>query len=268
MAKEGNVGWDDKSVKGSMKKLFKLETKQVARISPLSKQAFMIYDHYSQKARRHARCIKSKGMCPGCEALGEPKERFATRILMYATNATGELTKPLRLQLMVWVLSGDKFVELRSIRKQWGDLSKRDLMVTCSDGKFQKMSYVVTPKCIWRSNEKIIAKVVKMLKADKTDLEAILGKMLPPEEVSKRLGLDYETGGFEESDLEGFEGIEPETPGTKTSEEDGITSLQKHGELPEETGEETITEFEIEGEAESELETPDLEDIDKELEGL
>ena len=146
------------------------------------------------------------GLCPACGILGEPKERFAAKILIYETNMAGELTKPLRFQVLTWVLSSDKFVDLRNIRKQWGDLRARDLMVTCPKGgeQFQKMSFVPTPKCIWRSHEKVTKKVLEMVKRDKTDLEAVLGKVLSAEELSKRLGLETEPGTFEEADLADF----------------------------------------------------------------
>ena len=275
MAKEGGVQWDDKSITGSMSKLFKLKDGQVARISVLSKDAFMVYDHYSSKARRHGRCIRSVGMCPGCGVLGEPRERFAAKILIYETNLAGELTKPLRFQLSTWVFSADKFVELRNIRKQWGDLRARDLMVTCPKGgeKFQKMSFVPTPKCIWRAHGKVTKKVLEMVKSDKTDLESILGKVLPAEELSKRLGLELEPGTFEEADLTEFSSaddvevtVKPESGDVKVgdAELDAELDVDLDAELEDAVGS-TDT---VKPESEPKPDDIDLSDIDAALDDI
>ena len=263
MAKEGGVKWDDKSITGSMQKLFKLKDSQVARISVLSKDAFMIYDHYSSKARRHGRCIRSVGVCPACGILGEPRERFAAKVLVYETNMAGELTKPFRFQLLTWVFSSDKFVDLRNIRKQWGDLRARDLMVTCPKGgeQFQKMSYVPTPKCLWRSHEGVTKKVLQMVKADKTDLEAILGKALPAEELSKRLGLELEPGTFEEADLTEFSSAD-DVEVTETPESGDAAGVDLDAELEEAVGPTD------EVKSESKTDEIDLSDIDAALDDI
>lgn len=200
MVIEGPISWGEKEITTPRSKQFKMEGDTVSRIAILSKECFMIRDHYSEKTRRHARCI-GEG-CPACQIGSVPKERFAAKILVYDTDKNGNLEKPFGFKIKTWVFGSDKFVKLRSIREEWGDLTKYDLKLTCTDKQFQKMEITNTPKAIWRSNEKIKKLVLAALKEDKTNLESVLGAKLSATEMAKRLGIDYRPETFDESDLD------------------------------------------------------------------
>lgn len=212
MAKEGNVSWDDKTVTGGRSTIFALEKDQTARICVLTSQAVMALDHFSKKARKHARCIKSVGACPGCDSLGDPKERFGTKILVYGTNNSGELAAPVKVSVQGWIFGSDKFIDLRQLQKEWGALNKLDLMVSCTDKTFQTFKFVPARECFWRKSEKFMAHVKDLFAKTKIDLDAILGRQLSPEETAERLGLDYTSTRDTDAGFVGFDDSDAPVP--------------------------------------------------------
>lgn len=198
MVNEGNVSWDNENITDGRNPGLKLKKDQTARIAILSKDAYMVLDHYSTKARRHARCIKSKGMCPACSVLGDPKERFACKVLIYRTAETGEVLAPFSGKVAVWVFGADKFVQLRAIRKQWGDLRGRDLTVTCTDENFQRFTIQPCPDCLFRKDKKTLDAVKALSNGFKMTPEEAIGKILTADEMSKLLELGHSSTGPED----------------------------------------------------------------------
>lgn len=87
--------------------------------------------------------IDPKG-CPVCayaeanpDRMEAPKRRFALHVVQYATKKSGDLATPFRVDVKVWAFTDRVFNEIVALRKEWGDLTKRDIVLTCENEAFQ-----------------------------------------------------------------------------------------------------------------------------------
>lgn len=119
--------------------------------------------------------------------MGEPKVRFATVILRYLTDNNGNLLRPAQGQkpydLLAYVFSTDKFPQFKEIHKRW-DLKKYDVLLTCSDEKYQKVTIIPAQECLYKANPAMAkAIVVEAREMFEKGLNRFLGRQLKDEEI-------------------------------------------------------------------------------------
>jgi hypothetical protein len=144
--------------------------------------------YYDEPSKTMFRAPKNKPLLMKVAGkLGEPKIRFATIILRYLTDNSGNLLRPASGQrtydLLAYVFSTDKFPQFKEIHKRW-DLKKYDVLLTCSDEKYQKISIIPDSECRYRANPAMAKSIITEAREmfDK-GLNRFLGKQLKDEEI-------------------------------------------------------------------------------------
>lgn len=66
-----------------------------------------------------------------------PERRFAMHIFRYNTKKNGDLSTPFGGQVIVWAYTNRYFDKITELKKEWGDLRQRDLVITCENPAFQ-----------------------------------------------------------------------------------------------------------------------------------
>lgn len=140
------------------------------------------------RAQGGTEVVVKQAIC--CEKLKEPKKRFGVLVVQYRTDRDGNLVQPFGYDLKVWVFGVDKYVELRSLNREF-PLGKHDLKLACTDENFQKLTIQACRESVASAesfrkqfgqhvDEWTAAMVPKLPKA--------LGKVLNAEELTKFVG--------------------------------------------------------------------------------
>lgn len=191
------VSWDDQTIQSSQGQIsrreiiqFKGKAGHTQRILLIDTVAVMVKQHYHRPSRKYIRCIKdtNNGYCPACDALGAPSQSFASNVIVYETTSDGQPVldnngHP-KFHVAMWKFGADKFCLLRDLRKEWGDLRKHDLVISCSDEQFQRLTIVPSPTALWLQDQAFQNIVVEAYKRDKYDLEKLMGKQLSASDIS------------------------------------------------------------------------------------
>ncbi|GAI15718.1 unnamed protein product, partial [marine sediment metagenome] len=114
----------------------------------------MVHNH-NRKTRR---CLAYLGWCPGCldSNVGKAKDAYGANIFVYPTDRQGNIV-PLGQEaidpktgqpaypagIYFWKFGADKYVDIRTIVSQCGDVTGYDLLVVTKDEQFQKLG--ITP---------------------------------------------------------------------------------------------------------------------------
>lgn len=159
--------------------------------SPMIKMSSYFYD---EGARKFFIAPKNEEVLKKCVAkLGEAKIRFATIVVRYETDNNGNMIDygngAWSYKLFAYTFSTDKFPTLKSLHKEWG-LQNVDLLLTCSDIEFQKVTINPARQCIYRANEQVLAEVqLKAKELYEKNLNRHLGNSMSDEEILVTLGL-------------------------------------------------------------------------------
>ena len=120
--------------------------------------------------------------------LGQPKVKFGTIIVKYATDRQGNPQgNPPGFTFYAWMFSTDKWTPLRQLHKEW-NLSGRDLLIQCMEPKFQKFQLAPAQDCWWKHSPDA-DKVLDMGKnLFNTQLEKFFNREVPDQEILIKLG--------------------------------------------------------------------------------
>jgi hypothetical protein len=131
-----------------------------------------------------------EGEC--CKRLGKQSLTFATLVIRYITEKTGQLiVNPFPMpELRLWRFGVDKYLQLKGINKEW-PLENHDLMIVCSDEKYQKMTINAQRQAIYQlpnfpAETKRQFEEWAELSLPKIPRE--MGKEMSDEEILKELG--------------------------------------------------------------------------------
>jgi hypothetical protein len=121
---------------------------------------------------------------------GTPKTKLLTIVIKYPTDLDGKLDKSAFLsgefKILPWKLAPDKFRALKSINDEF-PLVTTDLKVSCSDEKFQKMTFsACAGKALWMENEDIRKRVLNEVSL--LELKVDLGRRYTLDEIKIKLG--------------------------------------------------------------------------------
>ena len=135
----------------------KMTNGQTMRVTFLSDDVISRLRHYV-KGVGYRRCLSYQGFCPGCIAADKNSEFYKGKDFKRATEAFGanifvydtdpsmqNLSKNIG-SIHLFVFGAEKFAQLRTIKQMYGTLVGLDLMITCIDGDFQKMTITPFPK--------------------------------------------------------------------------------------------------------------------------
>lgn len=178
------VEYDDKGV-GNRFDFFKFpgaQGGQISRACVISKQAVFEKIHYDFG---YVKCTKDSPLgCAWCKQGKDADDRFASFIILYNTNEQGMPYEPLTFRIEPWAYGADKFGSLRVIKNNFGDLREHDLLITCTDHKYQKMTIQGLPQAWWTQNETFKKAVVEAYNKKKQEFDLLtkVAKYIAPEE--------------------------------------------------------------------------------------
>lgn len=189
----GSVGWDNEDV-GQIKP-FQGSTGMFYRACIMDAEAAHAFLHYLDRkvfsvGGSHHCTKETEGRCYHCEKETDRSERFAARIVTYLCDPqNGQVIEPVRYRITWWRFGSGMFSTVRSIRVQVKDLRQVDLLLKCTNSKFQNFEVSVAPdgRCLWVSDpalQKAVADKYKMMR-EKLDLDRLLGRRLTYDEQSK-----------------------------------------------------------------------------------
>lgn len=220
--------WDDSSVARKRDDRVKFEKDKVERICIMDAQAEMKVVHYlqgmgyiecggmgwveevdqvSQKPQRVLRFINPSHCKFHAYAERDPEERYAARIIVYNTDMDGMPLSPLNFTLKWWAFGRAHFATLRMLRKQFGDIRMRDLLITCTNSDYQHIQLTPANEAWWLMNEPFKLRVAERYKQSLTawDLAKLVATTIPPEKQDEFLQRVQEKqsggrGGFQRRD--------------------------------------------------------------------
>lgn len=130
---------------------------------------------------------------PCCQHLtgeAESTKRVSCLIVQYDTKPDGTLAKPFGYKVLVWRFSDDKYEQLRNINTEW-PLTDHDLMVACSDEKYQRITFNICKQSVLRSEtfQKEFGDSLRAtVEAMRPKMVRLLGKRLTAQELLEKLG--------------------------------------------------------------------------------
>jgi hypothetical protein len=121
------------------------------------------------------------------DLVGPPFRRFAIRVLRYKTNFNGTPTPGGQFWMEIWIVSNEKYRQLRSILEEWKVLHAHDLSLTCSDQTYQKITINVNKEALWMKGDHKEVAAYYRAEAQKYNLMDCLGLSVSKEALEKKL---------------------------------------------------------------------------------
>lgn len=137
---------------------FKASTARVSRIAFLSRTVQAIKFHYYEGI---GSILCFGGKC--CEVCGMPNVRYLFPVVEYSTDADGEIVGK-KINMRMLSLGEDAYksiITTHNASARDGGIDFVDLMVVCTDDKFQKMTFNNCGPAAWRQSEKFAKKLLE-----------------------------------------------------------------------------------------------------------
>lgn len=131
---------------------YKASSAKVDRISFLTKRVLPIKYHFIEGV---GSVVCFRGKC--CEISGVPQIRYLFPIAVYQTDADGQISGN-RVELKILSAGEDLYKSIITINKgtaQYGGIDHADMLVTCTDDQFQKISLTFAGPAVWRKYRQI-----------------------------------------------------------------------------------------------------------------
>lgn len=186
------VDWDDEKV-GRRQKSLKFSKDTWNRFCLMELQAEYNWAHFIQ-GLGYVQCTKRgepkdpQGNCAFCKVSDrDPFERFASNVLVYLTDPSGNPIGPLNermISIQQWFFSNDKYEQIKMFKNQWGDLRAHDLLFHCTGEQYQKGTLHACPEAWWCADKEFAKIAAAKFKEERTDLSKRLVRYY---EYSKQL---------------------------------------------------------------------------------
>lgn len=162
----------------------KFTTSSRALISIVSSRVVVIKTHYSEALGNYL-CFG--GRC--CEVDGLAKVRYLFPIVQYDTDKRG---KPISrdVTFKVLALGKDSYDDVRTIMELSGDISNFDLVVTCKDEQYQKISLAQAGEARWKKSREVSKQVVDFWREHMKDMILPVARTMTPEDFAKKMAAD------------------------------------------------------------------------------
>lgn len=180
----------------------KMTQGQMLRLTFLSDEVVSRLRHYA-KGVGYRRCLSYQGFCPGCLAADKNSEfwkgkdfkrateAFGANVFVYDTDQSMQQLSNQIGSIHLFVFGTEKFSQLRTIKQMYGSLVGLDLMVTCIDEGFQKMTITPYPKENSFCNIPQIQEFIqKSFKEDAYPLDKMIAKEVTPAQMVKDFSLN------------------------------------------------------------------------------
>lgn len=149
-----------------------LRVNQKARVAVLDSVISKAAVHYG---KYYYYCI-GEG-CPACE-IKEPAARYLTWVFLYNLDNSGQPVQPVSGVIKTWLYGRDKYSVLSGLKSEWSDLRIIDLILECTDEKYQRFSIVPARECVWQKDPVNAHKIIEAYKAAKVDPIDLMARVL------------------------------------------------------------------------------------------
>ncbi len=180
---------------------YKASTSKVDRISFITKRVIPVKFHFVEGV---GSIICFKGRC--CDVAGVPSVRYLFPIAVYQTDADGNVSGK-NIELKILSAGEDLYKSIITINKgtaQYGGIDHADLLVTCTDDQFQKISLTFAGPAIWRQYRQIAEFLADRLNRDGANAYMAIARKVDEATFNKLLHLDE--SGADDSESNSFKG--------------------------------------------------------------
>lgn len=159
-----------------------------ARISPITDQIIVIKTHFSE-VQGLGSFICFGGQC--CRHEGIPTVRYIVPIVRYDTNKKGApISREIKNQ--VWVIGQNTYEALMDLKEINGTITGIDLLVTCTDEVYQKLTLMPAGKANWTRVPSVRDKVAEFWKKNMENVLQPVARPITEQEYLKKIN---ESGG-------------------------------------------------------------------------
>lgn len=178
---EGEMG--DEVSKFPIEKM-KFSERHKERISVMRAKPVILKSHFDEDVGSF-RCFGGK--C--CEKLGLPDVRYLFPIVVYDTNKRGIPTSK-EVDVKVLKLSRDLYRSLIDKHEATGDISTKDILVTCNDEEYQRVTFTVAGNAKWLQDKEVKKHVYNFWKDNNEYFLDAIARKISEEDYIQQKGLD------------------------------------------------------------------------------
>ena len=165
---------------------YKASTAKIDRISFLTKKVIALKFHYVEGV---GSIVCFGGKC--CEMGGSPNIRYLFPIAVYSTDSEGNISGK-KVELKILAAGEDLYKSIMTINKgttQYGGIDHADLLVTCTDDKFQKITLTFAGNAVWRKYAPIAEFLSERWKKDGANAYMAVARKCDEASFLKLLGM-------------------------------------------------------------------------------
>ena len=166
---------------------YKASASKVDRISFLTKRVIPIKYHFIDGVGS-VMCFHGK--C--CDIGGVPQVRYLFPIAVYQTDAEGNISGS-KVELKILSAGEDLYKSITTINKgtaQYGGIDHGDMLVTCTDEKYQKISLTFAGPAVWRKYSQIAEFLQKRWMQDGANAYMAVARKVDEQTFMKLMNLD------------------------------------------------------------------------------
>ncbi len=166
---------------------YKGSTQRLDMISFLTSKVTAIKTHYFEGV---GNLICFGGKC--CELGGFPNVRYLFPIVIYHTDGEGNILSP-KLDIKVLSAGEDFYKTIQTIHRasrEMGGIDHVDLLVTCTDEQYQKLTLSQSGDAKWRKSKKAVQALSDRWKKDGEFMYLGVARKVEPNDFMTLLGVD------------------------------------------------------------------------------
>jgi hypothetical protein len=167
---------------------YKASTQRTDRISFVTKKVIGVKAHYIE-GNGSVLCFGKK--C--CELVGLPSVRYLFPIVVYSTDNEGTIVGK-KVDLKMLVAGDDLYKSICTIGKglsaTMGGIDNADLLVTCTDDKYQKVTLTPIAQAAWRQSDAILQMIMERWEQDAPFAHLAYARKVDEASFLKLLSLD------------------------------------------------------------------------------
>lgn len=159
----------------------KFPTGHKARICIISTKVAALKTHYNDECGAF--------LCFGGECCNDalPAVRYVFPVIQYTADArTGKIIAR-EMMLKLLAVGGERFEDLKTIQGIVGDITKIDLLVTCTDDKYQKVTFQQAGEAYWKRLP-MARELAERWVANKTRAYMAIAKSITAQQYREKMG--------------------------------------------------------------------------------
>jgi hypothetical protein len=175
---------------------YKASTQKVDRIAFVSKQVMGVKSHYFEGVGSFVCMSVGTKQKKCCELGGYPAVRYLFPVVVYSTDNEGEIVGK-KVDLKILSAGEDLYKSIITISRglqTQGGIDNFDMLVTCTDDKYQKLTLSPIGQANWRKSPSTCQVVTERWEADGEFAYMAIARKVDDESFAKLMNLEDGTG--------------------------------------------------------------------------